>query len=544
VPERPSGRDVLIQAIRKQQRYIVFSALMVTAWQAGEALVPFLIGVVIDRAVSGGVGGLLTWLAALGAVYVGLSFSYRFGDRTAERASQQAAHDLRMQVTGRVLHQRGGAEAGRLPGALVNIATGDAARVGAVNFALPAVAAAIAGLLVAAALLLSISLPLGLLVLLGSPPMLWLAHLLGRPLEQRSDTEQEHAAQASGVAADLIGGLRVLKGLGAEDNALRRYHRSSRSALTATVRAARAEAGYRGLMLALNGVFIAAIALVGGRLAADGSITIGQLISAVGLAQFLVGPLTTFSWVNTDLAQGRASAARVASVLAAPYELPPGAAALPDPVRGRIRLTGLDAEIAPGELVGVVTTDPAEASAVLTRLGREAELDGVPVAELAPEDFRTVVLVAAHDADLFDGTLRENVAPNGADIDPALAAAAADEVARTLPDGLDTVLDERGRSLSGGQRQRVALARALAADPVVLVVHDPTTAVDAVTEARIAAGLRALRPDRTTIMVTTSPALLAVADRVFVVDDGRVTATGRHADLVHEHEHYRTAVLT
>lgn len=581
--ERPSGRDVLIEAVSGQRGFVLLSALMVTGHQAGEALVPYIIGVVLDRAVSGGVDDLIRWLALLSAVYVGLSFSYRFGERTGERAAEQAGHDLRLRVTRRVLEHRGGAENGRLPGALVNIATADARRVGVVNVALPSAVAAVAAVLAAAALLLSISLPLGLLVLLGTPPMLWLAHLLGKPLERRSDTEQDRAAHASGIAADLVAGLRVLKGLGGETAAVRRYHRTSQDALTATVRAARAEAAYNGVMLTLNGVFLALIALVGGRLAADGEITIGQLISAVGLAQFLVGPLTTFSWVNADLAQGRASAARIASVLAAPGAVRAGTAAMPDPVRGRIRVRGLsgaplrevDLEIGPGELVGIVATDAAEAAALLSYLGRAAdpdagtvELDGVALSELDPGELRAAILVAGHDADLFDGTLRANIVPadrtniapadrvgitpadrtapalaDRTEIGPALEAAAADEVVRTLADGLDTVLDERGRSLSGGQRQRVALARALAADPPVLVIHDPTTAVDAVTEARVADGIKALRDRRTTIMVTTSPALLTVTDRVIVMHEGKVAMTGRHADLIHDHRLYRTTVL-
>jgi putative ABC transport system ATP-binding protein len=129
-------------------------------------------------------------------------------------------------------------------------------------------------------------------------------------------------------------------------------------------------------------------------------------------------------------------------------------------------------------------------------------------------------------------------------LDAALVAAGADEVVAALPAGLDTVLDERGRSLSGGQRQRLALARALAADPPVLVLHDPTTAVDTVTESRVAEGLRAFRRDRTTIVVTTSPALLAVTDRVVLLDEGAVTAQGTHTALVAEHSRYRTAVLS
>ena len=157
--------------------------------------------------------------------------------------------------------------------------------------------------------------------------------------------------------------------------------------------------------------------------------------------------------------------------------------------------------------------------------------------------------VSAHEAELFDGSLGDNVraaAPQDAAaerVDAALAAADVADVAAALPGGLDGALGERGRSLSGGQRQRVALARALAADAAVLVLHDPTTAVDAVTEARIAARLRGLRAGRTTIVVTSSPALLAAADRVVLVAAGRASAIGRHADLLRDDPAYRAAVL-
>ncbi|GII28069.1 ABC transporter ATP-binding protein [Planotetraspora mira] len=561
----PSGRDVLRQVISGQRRDVALGSLLGAGHQAGEALVPVLIGVVIDQAVAGGeVTPLLAWLAVLAVVYVGLSFSFRFGARAGERAAEQAAHVLRVQLVTRVVDPRGGAENGRLPGALTSIATEDAKRVGTVAMAVMFGFSALMGLLVGAVVLLRISIPLGLVVLVGTPVLLWAGHLLSKPLERRSEAEQERAAHASGVAADLVAGLRVLKGIGAESAAVARYRRTSRDSLVATLRAARAEAVQNGMVLTLTGVFIAVVALVGGRLAIDGDISLGQLVSAVGLALFLLGPLEVFSWVNADFAQGRASAARIAGVLAAPPDVVPGDARLPERLSGALRLRGvghgslrdIDLDVAPGEVLGVAATDPADAAALLRCLSRQAdpdtgviELDGVPLRDLDPADIRMAMLVAEHDADLFEGTLHGNVtaaAPAAADPGAALAAmaaAGADEVALAVPRGGDATVSERGRSLSGGQRQRVALARALAADRPVLVVHDPTTAVDAVTEARIATGVREIRRGRTTILVTTSPALLAVADRVVLLDGGRIADTAPHADLVERHAAYRTAVL-
>ncbi|MYZ06938.1 ATP-binding cassette domain-containing protein [Streptomyces sp. SID2999] len=560
-----SGRDVLARSVRGQARRVALGAGFGCVHQLGEALVPVLIGVVIDQAVAGrDAGRLLLWLAVLAVMYVCLSWSFRLGARSGERAAEEAAHTLRLAVVRRVLDPRGGAEAGLLPGELANVATEDAKRVGAVNMALMSGIWAVAGIAVSAVALLVTSVPLGLIVLLGTPVLLWLGHLLSKPLERRSEAEQDRAAHASGVAADLVSGLRVLKGLGAERAAVERYRRTSRVSLAATLRAARAESWQTGLVLALTGGFIALIALVGGRLALEGSLSLGQLVSAVGLALFLLGPLETFAWVNAELAQGRASAARIAGVLSAAPAVHGGEDAAPEPVRGALSLRGVrlggpdgvDLELPAGRLTGIAVTDPAGAEALLRCLGREAdpetgsvELDGVPLTRLDPAALRASVLVAAHDAALFGGSLAANVTP-GAETDGpdplterVLAAARVDEVARSLPHGTATEVGEGGRSLSGGQRQRVLLARALRAEAPVLVLHDPTTAVDAVTEARIAEGLREIRQGRTTVVVTNSPALLAVTDRVVLLDGGRIGAEGTHEQLVRADATYRTAVL-
>ncbi|MFD3648398.1 ABC transporter ATP-binding protein [Streptomyces cyaneofuscatus] len=558
-----SGRGVIRRAVAGQRRDVAVGSLLGAAHQTGEALVPVLIGLIVDRAVVRPDGGALAlWLVVLAVVYAMLSYGFRFGARAGERAAEQAAHQLRLDVVRRVLAPHGGAEAGRPPGALVNVATEDARRVGALNMALTLGIAAVVGVVAGAVLLLRASVPLGLLVLIGAPVLMALGHYLARPLEHRSEAEQERAAHASGVAADLVAGVRVLKGLRAESAAVARYRSTSQASREANVRAARAAALQTGLMLTLTGAFIALVALVGGRLVLSGSIGLGALVSAVGLALFLPGPIAVLAWVGAELAKARASAARIADVLAAPGETAGGTTEPATPASGELRLHGLghaglhgiDLTVRPGEHLGIVVTDTAHAATLLHCLARRCdpdrghvELDGTPVTELAPAALRSALLVAEHDAQLFDGTLLDNVtaaAPAGADPQPAMDAAAVDEVAATLPGGTSGRIGERGSSLSGGQRQRVALARALAADRSVLVVHDPTTAVDAATEARIATGIRRARTGRTTVLVTSSPALLAATDRVVLIDGGTITAEAPHEDLVRDHPVYRTAVLT
>ncbi|MFD6149184.1 ABC transporter ATP-binding protein [Streptomyces sp. NPDC060243] len=558
-----SGRDVLRGTVRGQGRRVGVAAVLGCVHQLGEAMTPVLIGVVIDQAVAGRDGGrLVLWLVVLAVVYVCLSWSFRLGALAGERSAEEAGHVLRLAVVRRVLDARGGAESDRLSGELANVATEDAKRVGAVTMALMNGIWALAGITVSAVALLLTSVPLGLVVLLGTPVLLWLGHLLSKPLERRSEAEQDQAAGAAGVAADLVAGLRVLRGLGAQGAAVERYRRTSRVSLVATLRAARAESWQSGLVLALTGCFLALIAWVGGRLALDGSLSLGQLVSAVGLALFLVGPLETFAWVNAELAQGRASAARIAEVLGAGPAVAGGEEPVPADARGELRLNGVrlrgldgvDLRVPAGRLTGIAVSDPALADALLDCLGREAdpeagavELDGVPLTRVDPAALRAAVLVARHDAALFEGSLAANVVaagedPDGAAAGPAMAAADADEVARALPYGAGTDVGEGGRSLSGGQRQRVLLARALHAAPPVLVVHDPTTAVDAATEARIARGLGDFRRGRTTVVVTNSPALLAVTDHVVFLDGGRVGAEGTHEELARTHETYRGTV--
>ncbi|MGH3777225.1 MAG: ABC transporter ATP-binding protein [Pseudonocardiaceae bacterium] len=551
---------LLREAIAGQRWVVLGAVLLLAGWQAAEALVPVLVGVIIDRAiVTGDAAALAGWLAVLAALFIALMMGFRFGARLTARASEHAGLDLRLTVTGRILDPRGGTGAGRLPGELLSIATADVSRVALINRTVAEAVVAASGLTVAAVVLLSASVQLGLVVLIGLPPVLLALNLLTRPLERRSTAEQEQAARATAVASDLIGGLRVIKGLRAEQAATARYRDASRASLAARLRATQLLAVHSGATLAVTSAFLALVALVGGRLAAQGQISIGELVAAVGLTQYLIGPLNVIAIAVASFAQCRASARRVATLLAAPPAVTGGPAPLPNRAAGALRLAGLshgalrnlDLEITPGELVGVVAPEPAVVVALLDCLAREAdpdagtiELDGMALRDLDLDAARTALLVAAHDTDLFEDTLIANVATTAASpeqVTLAMAASTADEVADTLLDG--AVLTEQARSLSGGQRQRVALARALAADPAVLVLHDPTTAVDTVTEARIASRLRAVRAGRTTVLVTTSPALLAATGRVVMLLDGTVAGQGTHAGLAGSSPAYREAVL-
>jgi putative ABC transport system ATP-binding protein len=560
-----TARALLRGVLRDHRRGTLLAAGLLGAHQAFEALVPVVVGATLDEAIGPQDAGRLgLWLAVLAVLFWFLAAAYRYGARIGTVATEQAAHDLRMRLVRRVVDPRGGGDGGRLPGELLSVATADvdaaAGIVRAVTYGTGVAVALLAGGIV----LLLTSLVLGAVVLVGLPLVVWLGSRLGGALTARAAGQQERAADAAGVAADLVGGLRVLQGIGGAPAGVERYRAASGLSLRATLGASRAEAALDGSAILVGGVALAGVALVGGRLAARGEISIGELIAAAGVTQFLVGPIGRLGAMGALLARSRASAERVAAALAAPPAVTGGAeerGAVPGgPValslRG-LRAPGLgpvDLEVEAGALLGLVVADPAAATALLRCLGREAEpadgeilAGGVPLAALSPACTRATVVVAPHDAALLAGTVLDNVRAAAAGdelaVARAVAAAAVDDVIAALPDGADTVLSDAGRSLSGGQRQRIALARALAAPAPVLVLHEPTTALDAATEARVAGALRAARAGRTTVLVTASPTLLAACDQVAVLRDGAVAAVDDHAGLLAADPAYRAVVL-
>lgn len=542
---------MLSGAIRPERRTIVAAAALMISWQACESLVPVAIGAAVARAIEpGDRRALAVMLVLLALLFCVLSLSFRFGWRLSQAAAERTAHRVRVDVAEAALDPLRAPQRGRSTGTLVSIASSDADNVGQVAALVPVLSGAIVSIVVAAGALFLISVPLGVLVVVVAPPLLLGLHLLGGPLERRAAAEQARAADAVTVAADVLTGIRVLKGFGGERAASARYRIVSRRARDATVRAATADGAYEGATVLLAMGFLALVSLVAGWYAADGRIGVGQLVAAVGLAQFLLGPLGQIAGVSAGLARARASARRVETVLHVPRRT---ATARPSgPVRGGLDVAHpVSLEARPGELLGIAA-DTAGSHALVSMLAdarndpnTPVTVDGLVPALVEPAAAREVLIALRHDGALFSAPAIDNVRAVGADevrVAAALRAADADEVLSALPEGGATVLADRGGSLSGGQRQRLALARALAADPAVLVLHDPTTALDSATEARVAAGIRATRAGRTTVLVATSPGLLAVCDRVLLVRDGRVVAEGTHAELTADPD-YRELVL-
>jgi len=567
VPAPPtSAAGLMWRGIRRHRARLFGCYTLITSWLLCEALVPVVIGVIIDRAVATGeLDELAVWGGVLVGLFVVLSYSYRFGARLGVAALQWEIHQLRVEVSEHVLGSDG-ARTGLLPGETLSLATSDAETIGEFLWHVGYTLAGLVGVLVSAVVLFNIDLVIGLVVLLGVPTVLVLIQVVTPLIARDTSDQQAGIARATGIATDLVKGLRPLKGVGAEGVATSRYRRHSTVARDASIRTARSIGYLYGLTATLSGVFLALVAYLAGTRALAGTITIGELIAIVGLTQFLAEPIAGLGETSAQAARSFASGRRLVAFLQTPPLVTHGSTVLDDP-RAHLVLDALssgplhdiDMSPRPGELLGIVVDDTAS-SDTLVRLVRgeiapddrtgSVTLGGYEIDALTIDSLRSRVVVSQHHVDLFEGTLRSTVDPadtlTDTELDDILAASAAGDVVELHPDGLDQPITAGGATFSGGQRQRIALARALATRAPILVLAEPTSAVDAMTEQRIADGIRALRHGDgswlSTVVITSSPAILAGATRVLLIREGRIVATGDHRELALRDD-YREAVL-
>ncbi|MFB7504852.1 ABC transporter transmembrane domain-containing protein [Streptomyces broussonetiae] len=550
VPDTRGGWWYLWWLVWRQPWRSVGGAALASVWMVLLAAQPYMMARAVDDGlVPGRLGVLAAWTGVMfvvGAVNAWLSIMRH---RTMTRVRMDANFRTVKAVVGHVV--RLGAALRRRSGAgeVVTIGVGD---VQTLAQALTVVGPGVGSIVVyavVAGLLLAVSAPLAAVVLLGLP----LLALVTGPLTLRLQGAESEYRERQGVLTarigDLAGGLRVLNGLGGKSLFADAFRTDSQALRTQGYRVGAVTSWVQALGVGAPTLFLAVVTWLAARLTAQGAISIGQLVSVYGYVAVLIGPVAFMVEMAYGLNRGVVAARRVVRLLRLepdPDEgtlpAPPGPAELYDPASG--------VRVAPGRLTALATARPAEAVAVVDRLGRfgptDATWGGVRLDAIPLVDVRARVLVADNEADLFAGPLREVVAAEGAVAQEALRralyAAAAEDVVRGLPDGADSAVAGQGRSLSGGQRQRVRLVRALLADPEVLLAVEPTSALDAHTEATVAERLRVAREGRTTVVTSTSPLVLDRADTVVFLVGGKVAAHGPHRRLLAEEPGYRALV--
>lgn len=540
-----TGNALLLRSLRRHPGTLALGILLMSTWQVCETLVPVAIGLIIDHAViPKSLTALVVSIIGLTLLFVVLSYGYRFGARAFQMVREQESHAIRVEVADAAL--AGDSRNQRAPGEVLSLASADADVTAEVFFHVGRGSAALLGLIVAAVYLFVVDPLTGLVVAIGVPLSLIAVSLPSRAITARSTAQQEAIGAAGRSASDLMQGIGVLKSLGGERWALGRYRTLSRDAATAGIATGSRSGLLEGIGALTIMAVLAGVILTAGLRVTSGDMGIGTFVAVLGVAAFFTEPMQVLAQIIGRFARSRGAATRIADYLgeaatsgASRSESSMSSTAVDaSAARGlRVALPPLDDvgplefHATPGVLTAVVTQKPSDA----TRL----------VAALAASGSREMV-VAPHGVDLFAGTLRSNIAlDHAADIEideRVLRASGVADIVELLPGGVDHRIQDLGTNLSGGQRQRVALARALCADPDVLVLHDPTTAVDAVTEAAIANAIAELRRGRCTLVLTSSPAFLAAAETVVFLEEGRSAVKGDHAQLAENSKAYRETV--
>jgi ATP-binding cassette subfamily B protein len=474
------------------------------------------------------------------------------------RLSLDVQHDLRTELMGSLSRLDGTRQDELHTGQVVSRSISDLTMVQSLVSWVPLLlgsAVLFAGSLIAMAFLS----PLLTLIALAVGPSLWFLSMASRRrLFPASWDAQQQAAAVAGVVEAAVTGVRVVKGFGQEEQETERLEEASTALYASRVRTVGLMARYNPALQAVPALGQVGVLALGGWLALRGSITLGTFLAFSSYLVAMVGPVRFLTALVTLGQEARASVIRVFEVIDARPVVTdrPGATALPagipDVVLDDVRfgyvpsqpvLRGLSLHVAPGEtlaLVGPAGSGKSTISLLLPRFydvrGGAVRVGGHDVRDLTQDSLRAAIGLVLEDSFLFSDSVGANIAFGQPDatreqVVAAARAAEADGFITALPDGYDTVVGERGLTLSGGQRQRVALARALLTDPRILVLDDATSAVDPQVEAEIHETLRRVMEGRTTLLIAHRRSTLRLADRIAVLDDGRLVAEGTHEEL-------------
>jgi ATP-binding cassette subfamily B protein len=554
--------------IRSQASGVVGAALSGLLWQAGAVSAPLMVKYAIDHGVlTKDRHTLLIWLGAL--LGVGLlemtagAVRHLYAIRNRARSDARVrdaifAHALRLDAS---YHDRVG------PGELMSRASSDSEHVARMMDSIGHTIGYVLTVFAVAIVLLFLDWRLALIVLIPLPLISLAGWAYSRRYHARTERLQERWAEAATLVEETVSGIRVVKGLGAGGPLAAEFRRRSRSIVDRALEIARLDAVFMPTLEFLPMLGLIAVLWLGGRRVISGDLSLGSFVAFNAYIAMLVWPLRVLGQRVTTLQKAVGASARISEVLDAEPQLrdPRHPELLERPVQGDVRLTGvqfghedgrpvldgLDLHVAPGEsvaLVGATGSGKSTVAGLLARLydpdAGSISLDGHDVRELRIADVRGAVALVFEETFLFTDTVRENIRfarPDAHDeeVERAAELAGAAGFIADLPDGYSTLLGERGFSLSGGQRQRVAIARAVLADPAVLVLDDATSAVDATKEHEIRAALAMVMSGRTTLVIAHRPATIALADRVAVLEGGRIVEQGTHAELLRRSTRYR-----